>query len=414
MNAWQSSGGTRWTPWTTLAQTLWKRFQETPADDPQINRLEMVGALEESIIAIERLVFQQGQGANAPRDVALSQLYMTYAQTLMNLSPHECFQLALDPHTLLIGAAEAKTEPSTHVCVENAENSLRNAATLDATNTKAEELLQQLLGGESGESVVHKRKPKEFVAELFDSFASSFDEKLVQHLQYKVPELVGGLAQQLLVQDDDKTEYHAILDAGCGTGLAGRHLRPLLKKDDGVMIGVDASQKMLDKAAVCTLDSGCGLETTATATKESSPPLYEALLQLDLEDMTIDNTLGTLSQPTTTFFDLIVAADVFVYFGSLEVILAKFASLSSPSAVLIFTTELATDAEAPLGWRLLGSGRFAHTKQHVLEVAQKAGYELRQYQEIIPRMEKGEPVQGQIFGLQLLPKQHEPTKREEL
>jgi predicted TPR repeat methyltransferase len=213
--------------------------------------------------------------------------------------------------------------------------------------------------------------------------------------------LVGDLAQQFATNSSKK--YNAILDAGCGTGLAGRYLRPWISMSTGIMVGVDASQKMLDKAAACTLDVGWGLEPSSTTNNENSPPLYEILLKMDLEDiMTISSTLGSVVGATKqdSWFDLIVAADVFVYFGSLELILTKFAELSGLGAHLIFTTELALTDEAPLGWRLLESGRFAHTKQHVVKWAQKAGYELVNYQEIVPRMEKGEPVRGQLFGFQ--------------
>ena len=62
--------------------------------------------------------------------------------------------------------------------MENAKNALRNATTLDATNAVAQELLDTITGQDS----VHKRKPKEFVAELFDTFTETFHEKLLKGL----------------------------------------------------------------------------------------------------------------------------------------------------------------------------------------------------------------------------------------
>ena len=395
---------TIWEPWMEFSGNLWGRFNNN--DDDSRERLEIVGALEEGILAIERSIFQQSEGVDPPRDSALSTLYTVYAKTLSNLSPLECFQLAMDPHTLLIGVESLdKTKgPDVKICVENAENSLRNAASLDATNQEAESMLQIIIGS-SAESI-HERKPKEFVAELFDSFADTFDEKLLQNLSYKVPMLVGSLAHKLLLntREDDETKYQAVMDAGCGTGLAGRYLRPLIDIDDGVMVGVDASKKMLDKAATCTILSGCGLDQEGKDKASSSvgevtmdKPLYESLIQMDLEDMVISNTLDTLEKPIKAF-DLIVAADVFVYFGSLDNIMKTFSNISSPSAHLIFSCELATDDEAPLGWRLLPNGRFAHTKKHAVEIASKYDYDLIHYEEITPRTEKGEPVRGHLFG----------------
>ena len=400
------NGPAKWKPWSNFADAIWDRFESQKGASPSSSSapLELVGAMEEGILAIERIVFQQGEGDNPIRDSALSQLYTTYSRMLLELSPESCLQLALDPHTLLIGAdAVDRTKPSNEICHENAENSLRNAATLDANNQQAHDLLQKL----TGEDTVHKRKPKEFVEELFDSFANSFDEKLLHQLEYKVPFLVGNLTQQLVTQHKkDEPKYHAILDAGCGTGLAGRYVRPFLDVDSGVMVGVDASQKMLDKAAACTLQTGCGSTTEEVSGED--PPLYEGLLQMDLEDMSLANTIDTIDsrnggEKKSTAFDLIVAADVFVYFGSLEVILVKLGKLALPKCHLIFTTELADPDEAPLGFRLLGSGRFAHTKQHAIDAAKAAGFEPIFYEPITPRMEKGEPVRGQLFGFEFSP-----------
>ena len=379
VKGWRSKGS--WEPWNEYTIKLLDRWEKI---DPEGNRLEIIGGFEEGILAIEKATVARGEGQNMHRDEILSQLYCAYGKTLLELNADECHKLALDPHTLLIGIESLKGEPSTFLCKENAENALRNSVTLDATNTLAEELLQTIIGKKS----VHERKPKEFVAELFDSFADTFDEKLVNGLVYTVPLLVGDTAKTL------RPKYQAVLDAGCGTGLAGRYLKPLV---ENVMIGVDASQKMLDIAAECTTRKGCGLKESGVASdgdKEES--LYDDLLVLDLEEMTLKNTL-TKGGSNVKGFDLIVAADVLVYFGSISNLLQTFANISIPGAGLIFSCERATDDEAPLGWRLLSSGRFSHTKQHALEAASSAGYDLVFYKEIVPRMEKGEEVKGHLF-----------------
>jgi predicted TPR repeat methyltransferase len=171
----------------------------------------------------------------------------------------------------------------------------------------------------------------------------------------------------------------------------------------GPLIGVDASQKMLDIARKCTLSGGCGFEESKISS-ESIEPLYDGLFAMDLEVMTIANTLqltGVSRMNDATAFDLVVAADVLVYFGRLDAILQTFASVSLPGAILIFSCERTSNEEAPLGFRLLNSGRFAHTKEHALEAAQKAGFQLVKYQEIVPRMEKGEAVRGFLFTFEL-------------
>ncbi|KAL7528335.1 hypothetical protein ACHAXR_002391, partial [Thalassiosira sp. AJA248-18] len=379
VQSWRSKGN--WEPWNEYTVELLTRWDQSSSNSNN-NRLQLVGGFEEGILAIEKATVAQGEGINVPRDQTLAQLYDAYGKVLLDLTSLECHQLALDPHTLLIGIESVSpnsSEPSTFLCTENAENALRNAVSLDATNSHAAQLLQTLTGRASA----HERKPKEFVAELFNSVADTFDEKLVQGLGYKVPSLVGEAARSLLQSKyNNNKEYKAVLDAGCGTGLAGRYLKPLIDdvKNGGIMIGVDASQKMLDIAGKCTTRAGCGLDGDEKATTkdggEEEEALYNNLLVLDLEEMTLENTLprDSNNHQHQGGFDLIVAADVLVYFGNISNLLQTFANLSTKNdnAGLIFSCERATDAEAPLGYRLLPSGRFAHTKQHAVEAARSS------------------------------------------
>jgi predicted TPR repeat methyltransferase len=96
--------------------------------------------------------------------------------------------------------------------------------------------------------------------------------------------------------------------------------------------------------------------------------------------------------------ELVTAADVLVYFGELYELLDTLSRLSAPLATLIVSCERASDAEAPDGWMLRASGRFAHTRSYVVGAARAAGgYELQEYEEIVPRMEYGQPVLGHLF-----------------
>ena len=187
-----------------------------------------------------------------------------------------------------------------------------------------------------------------------------------------------------------------VLDAGCGTGLAGRELRKAIDGRDNreriTLIGVDASRKMLEIAGYCTSTQGCGLPTGSDSNDKNDPKLYDALIDLDLEEMTLENT------KVASGFDMIVAADVFVYFGSLERILEVFSTLQKDrDGMLIFTCERIALEQAPLGYKLMPTGRFAHTKDHVLKAASASGYTLLDYSEIIPRTEKGSAVDGHLF-----------------
>ena len=405
--------------------------------------VEIVGAIEEGILTIERIIFQQeeeGSGnavEDRSRDASLAVMYREYGRLLLYSSEtitntdtikttstttiasatHRCYDLAKDPHTLLIGAPErvneylkkkdSKNKSSNTdllaslfgpLCRDNAENALRNALTLDASCTEAETLLDVISSGD----IAHTRKPKEFVAELFDSFADTFDEQLTKGLEYRVPQIIGSKVEEIL-EKEGKKSVRNVLDAGCGTGLAGRELRKVIDGPDAsdriTLVGVDASPKMLEIAKLCTATKGCGLPTVggdSTRTSNNNPKLYNALIDLDLEEITLENTLG--QQQQVSGFDLIVAADVFVYFGSLERILEVFSGLhKKQEGILVFTCERVTPEQAPLGFNLMPTGRFAHTKDHVLNAASASGYSILDYSEIVPRMEKGSAVDGHLF-----------------
>ena len=81
--------------------------------------------------------------------------------------------------------------------------------------------------------------PKRYVQSLFDDYADTFDEHLVNALRYEAHRfLVDNLRGVGLER------FHAALDLGCGTGLCG----PLVKRAVQRLDGVDLSPLMLDKA----------------------------------------------------------------------------------------------------------------------------------------------------------------------
>mmetsp|Transcript_15656 Transcript_15656/g.25735 ORF Transcript_15656/g.25735 Transcript_15656/m.25735 type:complete len:573 (-) Transcript_15656:34-1752(-) len=329
----------------------------------------------------------------------LSKLYYGYGTILSELSDSDC-QALQSKESLLIDWVEPfvkrsgtekeneKNEaPANYVCKMNAINALRLAVDLNSENVVAEHMLAALTEGDIGKG----RASNEFVSALFDDFAETFDAKL-EALGYKVPGLVGDAAKELLASSG-QSSFRSALDAGCGTGLAGRYLRPLV---NGSLVGIDLSKKMLDLAAQCTLSKGCGLKDEDVApANENDAPLYDHLASLDLETTTLQE-VGAKNG-----FDIIVAADVFVYFGELQKLLSNFAKLSDSSgAFLIFSCERIEEEEGSK-WKLQKSGRYAHSKSYVVDTAATAGYKLVGYEQITPRYEKGEPVKGHLFQFSL-------------
>ncbi len=123
--------------------------------------------------------------------------------------------------------------------------------------------------------------PAAFVTAVFDNAAEQFDRHLHDSLEYRGPELLLDAVSRLA---GGPLQNLHILDLGCGTGLAGELFRPLARRLDGV----DLSSKMLEQA--------------------TAKRLYDRLAVGDV----VEFLAGGENQ-----YDLIIAADVFVYLGDL-------------------------------------------------------------------------------------------------
>jgi predicted TPR repeat methyltransferase len=156
----------------------------------------------------------------------------------------------------------------------------------------------------------------------------------------------------------------AVLELGCGTGLAGRLLRPRARR----LVGIDLSEEMLAHAA-------------ATGAYD----------ELDVAEITA--WLARTGQPR---FDLVVACDTLIYFGDLRQVIVPAARLLAPGGWIAFTAE--RDDVYP--FHLTDSGRYAHHPDHIREVATEAGLTVRQIDAADLRFEYGEPVAGVVVVLQ--------------
>ena len=127
------------------------------------------------------------------------------------------------------------------------------------------------------------------------------------------------------------TDFTAVLNLGCGTGLAA----PALARFGGVLTGVDLSAGMLKRAEQ---------RGYAVLAKE------EAIAFLSRHDRS---------------FDLVFAADMVIYLGPLAPLLSAAAGALVPSGILAFSTERAEQGT----FSLRPSGRFAHAPAHLAELA---------------------------------------------
>jgi predicted TPR repeat methyltransferase len=210
------------------------------------------------------------------------------------------------------------------------------------------------------------RPPDKYIANLFDHHAPQFDAHLVDKLRYRVPQDLVELARQHARQRDRKWD---VLDLGCGTGLVGAAIAPFAR----AMVGVDLSARMLGMARARNL--------------------YQRLERRDLV------TMMKLEPPAS--YDVIVAADVFIYVGDLAGVVREAARLLRADGILCVSVEALVAAKADAGgseendgYRLQASGRYAHSADYLRTLARASGFGDVHLSPTEIRLERGNPVSG--------------------
>lgn len=212
---------------------------------------------------------------------------------------------------------------------------------------------------QAGEGDAPARAPDAYVRQLFDDYADKFDSALVDKLAYRAPALLAQALGPVLAGRQGLD----VLDAGCGTGLAAPVLRPLAARLDGV----DLSGAMVDKA------------------RERG--LYDGLM--------VGELVACLQHRPGTY-DLVVAADVLVYFGDLGGIMAAAARALRPGGVFAFTVERAEDCAT---YVLGAKNRYAHAPDYVEAVAAENGFAVAVMERESTRREAGNDVPGLVVVL---------------
>lgn len=234
----------------------------------------------------------------------------------------------------------------------------------DPNNPVADHLLSAQEFQDSPLAPLPQQASNEYVRQVFDQFADTFDEEL-ETLGYCVPQIIAATLRELELTADRQL---SMLDAGCGTGLMAAHLRPYCAR----LVGVDLSSEMLKRAA----RRG-----------------YDEIVCGDLVAYLDDHTHS---------FDLIVAADTLIYFGDLTAALAAaFAALRAKGSHLIFSLESFRAAGAVggvgSGYHLNPSGRYSHEPSYVRETLREAGFTEIEMREHPIRNEAGKEVMGEIW-----------------
>jgi len=205
-----------------------------------------------------------------------------------------------------------------------------------------------------------------YVRRLFDQYAARYDTSLTERLAYRGPAVLREAVERVTSAARRPLRFESVLDLGCGTGLAGAAFRPAC----GRLIGVDLSEAMVAKAA--------------------AKKLYDRLETADLVDFLQQETRGE------TRYNLVIAADVFVYVNELSPIFAAVARLSAAGGLFAFTTE----SHAGGGVKLLPTLRYAYAEAHLRALLGAAGFSVPHLAETSVRSEKGRPVESLVVVAQ--------------
>lgn len=194
-----------------------------------------------------------------------------------------------------------------------------------------------------------------YVKNLFDRYASRYDEHLVGTLGYKLPKEIAKL-----VRNQFKGQKIKVLDLGCGTGLCGSELNDL----NSEIIGIDLSDKMLAQA--------------------KQKQIYNSLHQGDIAETThnIEDS-----------FDVIIASDVLCYGGDWSDLFAQVKRLLKDQGRFYFSVESTSNAP----YHLQPSGRYAHNPEHIIK--KLAEHDLNEQNRLDLTVRKGRhrDVEGILF-----------------
>ena len=317
--------------WNNLGVVL--RAQGKPA--------EAVTALRNALERAPAMVDAWFNLGNALRSCGTLQGAITAYRRVLALQPSHGFAQDLLGRVLYVAGER-----------EEAANIFRAWAAREPANPIPAHMLAACSGND-----VPPRASDAYIRTTFDRFAASFDEVLLQRLDYHAPEtlcasLAGVLGPPRRTLD--------VLDAGCGTGLCGPLLRPYARS----LVGVDLSSGMLAKA--------------------NTRAIYDRLVEAEI--------VRFLDRHTAQF-DVVASADTLCYFGDLmPAMRAAHASLR-PDGWLAFTLERADDTDTH---RINPHGRYSHARSYVTAVLDTAGFFDTSVESESLRLELGKPVAGWV------------------
>jgi predicted TPR repeat methyltransferase len=214
-----------------------------------------------------------------------------------------------------------------------------------------------------GEAPPTAQAPRSYLMQLFDTYAASFDQHLVEGLGYHVPEMLHEAVRAAAPGADLD-----VLDLGCGTGLVGKLFRPMARR----LTGVDVSAGMIRQA--------------------ERRRVYDKVV---LED--VCEYLSARREPC----DLALAGDLFIYMGDLTPVFARVARLLRPGGLFAFSLETTTVAD----YILQPTRRYAQSPAYIQRLAGHHGLITVAANPVKLRREGDADAQGLIMVLRAGPPQ---------
>jgi len=223
---------------------------------------------------------------------------------------------------------------------------------LDPNHDEAKHLLASVTGKTTNSA------PRSYVENLFNNYASTFEESLSDNLEYEIPKII----TEMIIAKNLKGSLGSILDLGCGTGLTGVQVKKFCTN----LEGVDLSKLML-----------------AQARKKN---IYDKLIHKDIIEYLSTEKLD---------FNYFIATDVFIYVGDISDVFRLIKSRNKLNGRLVFSTEH-TDKDR---FFLEKSGRYSHSKKYIESLCKEFNFNLSHFEKIKLRKEKDFFIMGSLYLL---------------
>ena len=235
---------------------------------------------------------------------------------------------------------------------DDAATFFRNTLKINPDHPNARYLLSAISGEESPD-----QSPEIYVRNLFDHYAETFDNHLVNDLGYRVPDTMHKIFTEYATPE--KTQR--LLDLGCGTGICGEKFHTSYQH----LVGIDLAERMIKKS------------------KEKG--IYDELHNSDITKFI---------QNSASKYDLTIAADVFIYIGNIAELVKMIYNIQEDGGYFIFSIEKSSKHDT---FHLRDTGRYSHSMDYIKKILDDASYSIIASVPTIVRNEKGSSIDGIIY-----------------